>query len=76
MIATILALRDGEPAKFAGPEHDRGVEQTALLEVEHQGGAGLIGHETEVFEPLGIFIVRVPRLPAEIYLDKSHALFH
>ena len=76
MIAAILALCDGEAAKFAGPEHDRGVEQTALLKVEDQGGAGLIGHEAEILELLGILVVSVPRLAAEVDLNKANSLLN
>src|SRR5256885_12720499 len=76
MIAPIFSLRDGQPAKFAGPEHDSGIEQSALLKVEDQGGTGLIGHQAEVFELLRILIVSVPGLPAEIDLNKSNAFFN
>ncbi len=36
MIAAIIPLRNRETAEFSGPEHDRLVEQAALLQVHHE----------------------------------------
>src|SRR5438445_337899 len=74
VIAPILALRDGETAEFAGPEDNGRVEQTTLLQVHHEGRAGLISHETKIFQLLGVFVVRVPRLAREIDLHEAHSL--
>src|SRR5262245_43989394 len=71
VIAAILALGYGQAAELAGPEDDGLIEQAALFEVEHEGGAGLIGHLTEAAQFLGVFVVSVTRLAAQINLHET-----
>src|SRR5204863_3937122 len=47
VVAAIFALGDGQAAEFTGPEDDGVVEETALFEIEDEGGAGLVGHFAE-----------------------------
>src|ERR1043166_1928716 len=54
MVAAIFPLRDRQAAELAGPEHDGGIEQTALLEIHDQRRARLIGHETKVLQALRV----------------------
>src|SRR5215204_2704319 len=45
-------LAEWSAAEFAPPNHERIVEQAALLEVQHQSGAGLIGFAAKLGERL------------------------
>ncbi len=52
MVAThgIAHLAHRRAAKFASPNHQRVVEQTALLEIEYEGGAGSIDVAADLIE--------------------------
>src|SRR3569623_275420 len=62
VIATVAALRAGQSAELARPEHNRRIEQSTLLEIFHQRCARLIGAAAQSLEAFGVFAVRVPRL--------------
>src|SRR5262249_16919066 len=60
MIAPVAVLRDGKPAEFAGPHHDRALQQAAVLEVADEGGGGLIVFFGDLLDPLLEVAVAVP----------------
>src|SRR3954447_15306360 len=68
-----LALRIVRAAKLAAPDHESIVEQPALLQVRHEGGAGLIGFPALVFDAAREATMLVPALM--IKLDELHAAF-
>ena len=76
MIATETgpaSLRHWRPPELTAPDHQRFIQQTALLEVADQGRDGLV-HGTAAFGMLRQNLaVRVPTLLVQ--LDKTHATF-
>src|SRR3954453_7676588 len=64
-------------AELAAPNHERIVEQTALLQVSQQRGAGAVAIGTEGLMALVVVLMRIPRLlvfrVGVIDLNKSHA---
>src|SRR5204862_2490083 len=74
VVAAIFALGDGQAAEFTGPEDDGVVEETALFEIEDEGGAGLVGHFAEAAKSFRVFVVSVPGLAVEENLDEANAL--
>ena len=74
MIASVVsALHHRGAAKFAAPDEERFIEQSALLEIEDEGGAGLVGVLRVLFHSVGEVAVLVPGLMEE--LDEADAPF-
>ena len=67
------ALRVAGAAELAAPDHERVVEQAALLEILHQRGGGLVGLAALVANAGGETAVVVPALVVE--LDEADAAF-
>src|SRR6266550_3648662 len=76
VIATILALGHRQTPELAGPKHDGIIKEPALLEIQDERGAGLVGHFAQAAKFLGVLVVRVPRLAVKKDLHKAHALLN
>ena len=79
MVAAQLAARIGialdhrRAAEFAAPDHERVVEQAALLEVLDERGAGLVGLASLVFDAFDDFAVMIPAFVEKLH--EAHAAF-
>ena len=70
------ALHHRRAAELAAPDDQRIVEQAALLQVLHQGGAGLVGVLAILLQVLLEIAVLVPRFVEQLHeadaaLDKA-----
>jgi len=74
-LQTGVVLDDRQPAHFAAPVDHRRIEQTAALEVAHQGGDRLVGHPARVRQGRADAAVVVPELVARANLDEAYAAF-
>src|SRR5262245_43728590 len=68
-----LELPQRRPAKFAAPDHERRVEQAALLEVFDQGSRSLVGDRTILLEFLVDLLMVIPACVREH--DKADSTF-
>ncbi len=68
-----VILEDGQAAHLAAPVDDGAVEQAALLEVNEQGGAGLVGGGAVLGQGGDEGAVLVPGLAGIEHLDVTHA---
>src|ERR1700678_3926454 len=75
MIAATLGFGDRQAPKFTAPDHQRGVEKTALLEIGEQARDGHVGFHAAVPMVLREDFVRVPilRRAAVVSLNEAYA---
>ena len=72
MVAAIVAaLHHGRATEFAAPDDERVLQESALLEILHQRGAGFIGIPAIFLQTLREIAVLVPRLVKELH--ETHA---
>ena len=80
VIAAVAALRHRQPAELRAPDHQRGIEQAALLQVLQQPGDRLIGHAAHLLVVADQVLVRVPlhrdRAAAGVKLHEADAALH
>lgn len=62
VVATVAALGEGGAAKFAGPDHERFVEQSELFEVGDEGSDRLVDGLAVLVVPVDEIIVLVPAI--------------
>src|SRR4051812_26696829 len=72
-IAFCCFLRIRSPSEFAAPDHERIVEQAALLEIANQSGGSLINVGGELWEPRIESAVVIPI--AVVELNEAHIAF-
>lgn len=74
------ALDDGQATELAVADHQRGIEQAALLQIGEQSGNRLIGLHCEPAMIRDDVLMPVPTLfvlgPAAVDLHAPHAAFH
>src|SRR3990172_12854364 len=66
-----IAVDPGRPAELAHPNHQRLVQQTAMLEIGHQRGESRIDLTGQGGRTVEVVLVRVPAVGAN--LDEGHA---
>src|SRR5713226_4059136 len=75
MVAAVVAtLHHGRASKLPAPDHQRILEQSALLQVPNESGGGLISILAvllDVFDEVGVLIPCFM-----VKLDKSHPALH
>ena len=78
VIASRAALRDGQSAELARPQHDGAVQQAALLQIADEHGGGLIYRGADATQALANIAVVVPATGADRHhhLDEADARFH
>ena len=60
--AVVAALHHRRAAKFSAPDHERVFQQSTLLEILHEGGAGAVGVAAVLLQIPREVAVLVPRL--------------
>jgi hypothetical protein len=68
-VDVVGVLRHRRSSEFAGPDHDRVVEQASLLQVLDERVAAAVHLATLLFNPYGQLVVMIP--VAVIELDES-----
>jgi len=78
MVSSITSLGHGGAAEFAGPEHQRGLEQSPLFEVSQQTRDGLIDRNRVIFVTFLEVTVLIPAIVSHIWaeeFDEADAAF-
>ncbi len=75
LLRSALVLRDRQTADLPAPMDQGRIQQSALLQVGHQGGRGLVGSAADRGKRLPDTAVVVPRLPLVKNLHETHTAF-